>query len=1632
MNRDSGRRGYCCVETWLKLFTALCLVTALAACSDDGQQTLDAAADAAGDAAGDATTDGPAGVSKKIEAAKGGTITTPDGKLKLEIPAGALAQDTVITITPLTSAKLSEEVWYMRPLGPVYSFGPDGLKFSKPATLTRTMDVAELAPVSFNAKEVPLLLPLQVSAGKLAPLDGAEQDATQAAGKVVVSAALSHFSHVAYTAGSEFRARPKVEADVGQQWQGDCAAIRLERYFFPHGQEAYQRWLKKSSNKEAEDQYSWWAANFTVAVTRMDGFATQGLIKVGQGVDNPQFYNLVFQPGQSRYVDALKFGTMGFLVPKVVFECLKVGEGHYGFNLKLRIYNTKTGASTASKVKLKGEVKCNGIGTALQPRYDDSSRALDFFSRILVGETLEGCDFLDERFTKPQSENMQEAFGDKKPTSTDRATFEKAQQTATPELNKEQKKLSDGLQKAEQKIPQDRKTPYTDPGKPDKQTKLPLKTRGVVRVKQSSCQNKTLTGNTKFPCGAGEWGYTVCPPGVKAMPAGEVLYVWAHHAEPIEMEHKTNHYQYGFVFDADNDAKNNYVPPAQYKNDLFGGTDKWYEVLYTPTGGWTLKVRDIRKTVHLVSSAARVLITHKTMVLMVPRSEFEVATPKYRVTSFRHSGDWGKNPPHDWDGDLDPRVGDPLAQVSSTVIPLWTPTDAVKPTDAGPDSAAVDAGVGKDAAPWPATSGWTSQKLVPSVGGFYGVWGSSPFNIYAVGEQGAKGVIAHYSGSAWAKLTAIPSTGVMWEVWGSSATDIWVASDSGMVHFDGKGWALQNTGALAGKKWKGVHGTSGSNVYAVGDNGAVARYDGKAWTTVNHGLSMSGKTGYGVWTSGVYVFVAASGGVMRYDGKKWTYDALPQFATASGDNNICGVWGTSPSHVWAVSTHTFDTPSAFRFDGLKWNYVSVSSAGTHGLHSVWGTAGNDIHAAGNLRMLIHYDGTKWSAAKSGTGMMRNMFDVWAFGANKAVAVGNDGAYQFWSPSTPLPDGGVKDGPTNQDGGTKDGATKDGSTKQDGPGKDTGTTKPDQLQPDAPAVKKTQILFSSNTSPPKMTLGQVYQDGTGYAVVSGLPSKAQFSGARPAWGGDEITARLDRPQRIYRDAIHFVHLPGGGQLHRYDDGINYGIGLIKGSTFTKLDEGLGTGFGYGDAFAAVSPDGKLAAMVKGKNKVVLIKLDGTTWSSSGSAALDVSNSTWSIYSIYGQSLRILKSTLVFVTQDTIKLTPRTLWTVPLSGSTKATKVTLPQVGGATAVDLDYNIAVSTDRTRVAFTAGTSSTAKEVMVMEEGKAPIIVSKAVGQWSGAGTYNLYSWDPRLAFSTKNTYLASAAFQPNKLWIIKADGSSKTEVSTAANFKSTGMYFGPFFWADDDNLIFGAGNDRDFYHYQVSTKKLSNITKTATETAAPWGAGKLSPQGGWVSPNGKFLYLLLKSKNASFQQEINIVAIDLTAFTKKYITTGLNLVGGWNSGSQARWASLEGSSKVWFSGRLPGTKSPYTENIYVFDQNAGTVATKLTSYGASYDQAYYVVPSPDEKYVAYRRGSSSGFIYVVPTAGGTPIALMPKSAKPNNGAWVWAADSSVLYYGAGSSYTTQNLYYSAVPSGTQTLISGAPKGYVQVFGVK
>ncbi|MEO5727827.1 MAG: hypothetical protein ABI134_20825 [Byssovorax sp.] len=127
-----------------------CALLGLAACGGD---PVDSGAGGGGGAAVPITQD--------VVAAKGGTVANPDKSVSLAIPAGALTKDTKVTITVSPKEETTATS--------VYTFGPEGVVLSTPATL-----VISTAGISVPAK-MKAVLGVRIGTGSWADVPGATQ-----------------------------------------------------------------------------------------------------------------------------------------------------------------------------------------------------------------------------------------------------------------------------------------------------------------------------------------------------------------------------------------------------------------------------------------------------------------------------------------------------------------------------------------------------------------------------------------------------------------------------------------------------------------------------------------------------------------------------------------------------------------------------------------------------------------------------------------------------------------------------------------------------------------------------------------------------------------------------------------------------------------------------------------------------------------------------------------------------------------------------------------------------------------------------------------------------------------------------------------------------------------------------------------------------------------------------------------------------------------------------------------------------------------------------------------------------------------------------------------------------------------
>jgi hypothetical protein len=138
------------------------------------------------------------------------------------------------------------------------------------------------------------------------------------------------------------------------------------------------------------------------------------------------------------------------------------------------------------------------------------------------------------------------------------------------------------------------------------------------------------------------------------------------------------------------------------------------------------------------------------------------------------------------------------------------------------------------------------------------------------------------TGGTWTD-TGHSSNGNTWYgIWGTAANDVWVVGNRHSIagignplrieHFDGNTWTADNTLDPQGMipALHAVWGADATHVFAVGEGGNVAFWNGTMWAPVLSGAGAS-ETLVSVWGSGPKdVWVAGSAGVRHFNGMSWS------------------------------------------------------------------------------------------------------------------------------------------------------------------------------------------------------------------------------------------------------------------------------------------------------------------------------------------------------------------------------------------------------------------------------------------------------------------------------------------------------------------------------------------------------------------------------------------------------------------------------------------------------------------------------------------------------------------------------------------------------------------------------------------
>ncbi len=212
--------------------------------------------------------------------------------------------------------------------------------------------------------------------------------------------------------------------------------------------------------------------------------------------------------------------------------------------------------------------------------------------------------------------------------------------------------------------------------------------------------------------------------------------------------------------------------------------------------------------------------------------------------------------------------------------------------------------------------------------------------------------VAHWDGIKW-ELKKIFYKGGIWSIetiYAFNENDIWFSGY--MRYYNSQFIELPIPDILMGWTINKICGTSSIDLYAVGNGGNIAHYDGMSWKKIESGT-----------TTNIYDVY----GITGKDGNQKVFCAVSDFETP-----LKGVLEISNNHINTLTSNIFGNiytawaPNAnqlyagghglFIYRNNVWNKVNIDASL---IYRIRGIAVNDIFAVGGSGLITHFNGVNW-------------------------------------------------------------------------------------------------------------------------------------------------------------------------------------------------------------------------------------------------------------------------------------------------------------------------------------------------------------------------------------------------------------------------------------------------------------------------------------------------------------------------------------------------------------------------------------------------------------------------------------------------------------------------------------------------
>jgi hypothetical protein len=224
-------------------------------------------------------------------------------------------------------------------------------------------------------------------------------------------------------------------------------------------------------------------------------------------------------------------------------------------------------------------------------------------------------------------------------------------------------------------------------------------------------------------------------------------------------------------------------------------------------------------------------------------------------------------------------------------------------------------------------------------------------------------------------------------VWGSSADNVWIVGGEGtMLRFDGQ--TFHHLETLVSIRLVGVHGTSRDDVWVVGDLGTSLHWNGTSWQTID---GRQDAVLLGVWSSrpdNVWMVGALtstrSGWIREVFGEEVRETTLPAC------NSLWKAWSSEPQDIWLIGSTAEVQGVVLHGDGKRFEAIFPDSGPLRG---IWGSSRSDVWIVPYDTAPQHWDGSTLTV--TGDVPEQPQLSVWGSSPTDVWSVGLEGSIRHF-------------------------------------------------------------------------------------------------------------------------------------------------------------------------------------------------------------------------------------------------------------------------------------------------------------------------------------------------------------------------------------------------------------------------------------------------------------------------------------------------------------------------------------------------------------------------------------------------------------------------------------------------------------